>query len=211
MTGTSVSRGLASAIALRSRSRAAVMNGVWNAPDTCSGITFLAPSSLATIPAAVHTLRRAGDDDLARRIEVGDPHIAVGAPAGNLDLVVVEPEHRCHGAGVLDSGLMHGVCAFDDQTHTLVEAQCARCRQRGVLAEAVARAEARLETETFCRVEHHQARHERRQLRVAGVAQLVGVGIEQEVADIAFGNVGRLVDELPAFVFDPWPAHTRSL
>ena len=24
-----------------------IMNGVWNAPDTCSGITFLAPSSLA--------------------------------------------------------------------------------------------------------------------------------------------------------------------
>ena len=46
-TGTSVSRGSASAIASRRRLRAAVMNGVWKAPDTCSGITFLAPSSLA--------------------------------------------------------------------------------------------------------------------------------------------------------------------
>ncbi len=47
ITGTSVSRGSASAIAARRRSRAAVMNGVWNAPDTGSGITFLAPSALA--------------------------------------------------------------------------------------------------------------------------------------------------------------------
>ncbi len=52
MTGTSVSRGLASAMALRSRSRAGAMNGVWNAPDTCSGMTFFAPSSLATAVAA---------------------------------------------------------------------------------------------------------------------------------------------------------------
>ena len=47
MTATSVSRGCAEAMARRKRSRAAVMNGVWKAPDTCKGITFFAPSSLA--------------------------------------------------------------------------------------------------------------------------------------------------------------------
>ena len=48
MTGTSVSRGLAVAIAARRRSRAGAMYGVWNAPATCSGMTFLPPISLTT-------------------------------------------------------------------------------------------------------------------------------------------------------------------
>ena len=47
ITGTSVSRGFALAIALRNRSRAGAMKGVWNAPLTGSGSTFFAPSSLA--------------------------------------------------------------------------------------------------------------------------------------------------------------------
>ena len=51
-TGMSVSRGSAAAIALRSRSRADVMNGVWNAPDTCSDMTRFAPSSFAWAAAA---------------------------------------------------------------------------------------------------------------------------------------------------------------
>ena len=46
-TGTSVSRGSASAIAPRNGTRAEIMYGVWNAPDTGSAMTFLAPSSRA--------------------------------------------------------------------------------------------------------------------------------------------------------------------
>ena len=51
-----MSRGDARAIADRKRSRAAVMNGVWKAPDTCSGMIFFAPSSLACRPAAATAL-----------------------------------------------------------------------------------------------------------------------------------------------------------
>ncbi len=148
---------------------------------------------------------------MSRRVEVGDPHIAVGSAARNLDLVVVEAEHRCHRAGVLDPRLMHGVGAFDDQAHAFVEAECARCGQRGVFTEAVARTETRLETESFGRVEDHQARHERGELRVASVAQFLCIGVEEQVADIAFGDVGSFVDQLPTFVINPGPAHTRSL
>ena len=117
-TGTSVSRGSASAIALRSRSRAAVMNGVWKAPDTCSGITFLAPSSLACAAAASTPLGRAGDDDLARSVEVGDPDVVVGAAAGDLDLVVVEAEHGGHRARLGGPGVVHrlGRCATTSRT-----------------------------------------------------------------------------------------------
>ena len=41
--------------------------------------------------------------------------------------------------------------------------------------------------------------------------QLVGVGVEQQVGDVALGDVVGLVDELPALVVDPGPAHARAL
>jgi hypothetical protein len=72
-------------------------------------------------------------------------------------------------------------------------------------------AETRFESETLGGVEHHQAGDERRELGVASVAKFIGVGIEKEIADVAVGNLGSLVDELPTFVLDPGPAHTRSL
>ena len=127
-TGTSVSRGLASAIALRSRSRAGAMNGVWNAPDTGSGMTFLAPSSLATALGRGDALGRAGDDDLAGGVEVGDPHVGVGAAAGDLDEVVVEAEHRGHRAGVVVAGVVHRLGALADEAHAVVEGRARRWR-----------------------------------------------------------------------------------
>ncbi len=154
---------------------------------------------------------RAGDDDLTRGVEVGHPHIAVGAPAGHLDLVVVESEHRGHRSRVLDARLMHRVGSLDHQTHALVEPERAGGGQRCVFAEAVTGAEAGFEPQSFCGVEHHQAGDERRELGVARVSQFVDVGVEQQTTDIALGDVGGLVDELPALVVDPGPAHTRSL
>ena len=52
---------------------------------------------------------------------------------------------------------------------------------------------------------------ERGQLRVAGVLQLVGVGVEQQAGDVALGDLGRLVDQLPALVVGPGSAHARPL
>ena len=106
---------------------------------------------------------------------------------------------------------MHRVGAGDDEAHAVVEAERAGGRQRGVLAEAVAGAEARLDAEALDGVEHHQARHERRQLGVAGVAQLVGVGVEEQLGDVALGDLAGLLDELPALVVDPRPTHPGSL
>ena len=83
--------------------------------------------------------------------------------------------------------------------------------ERGVLAEAVAGAEARLDAEALDGVEHHQAGDERRQLGVAGVAQLVGVGVEEQRGDVAVGDLAGLLDELPALVIDPGPAHAGPL
>ena len=106
---------------------------------------------------------------------------------------------------------MHRVGAGDDEAHTVVEPEGARRRQRGVLAEAVPGAVARFDAQTFGGVEDHQARHERRQLGVAGVAQLVGIGVEEQLADVAVGDLARLTDELPTLVVEPRPPHPRTL
>ena len=203
--------GFASAIALRSRSRAGTMNGVWNAPLTCSGITFLAPSSLATLPAAATPSGGPGDDDLPGCVEVGHPDVAVGPSAGDLDQVVVEAQHRGHRARVVEAGLVHRVGTLAHQPHSVFEAECAGGRERRVLAEAVSGAVARLDAEPLDRVEHHQARHERRQLSVAGVAELLRVGVQQQAGDIALGIRRRFLDELPALVIDPGAPHARPL
>ena len=86
-------------------------------------------------------LGRAGDHDLAGRVEVGDPHVAVGPPAGDLDLVVVEAEDRGHRARAVAAGVVHRLGPLGDEAHALVEAERAGGGERGVLAEAVAGAE----------------------------------------------------------------------
>ena len=210
-TGTSVSRGSASAIAPRSGTRAEIMNGVWKAPDTGSGMTFLAPSSRAWSDAERDAGRRAGDDDLPGGVVVGDPDVLVGAPAGDVDLVVVETEDGGHRAGLGQPGLVHRLGAGGHEADAVVEPERAGGGQGGVLAEAVAGAEARLDAQALDGVEHHQARHERRQLGVAGVAQLVGVGVDEQLGDVTIGDLAGLLDELPALVIDPRPPHPGPL
>ena len=154
---------------------------------------------------------RAGDHHLPGRVVVGDPDVLVGAPAGHVDLVVVEPEDGGHRAGLGEPGLVHRLGAGAHEADAFVEPEGAGGGQRGVLAEAVAGAEAGLEAEPFDGVEHHQARHERRQLGVAGVAKLVGVGVGEQLADVTVGDLAGLLDELPALVIDPRSSHPRPL
>ena len=121
--GTSVSRGFASAIALRSRSRAGAMNGVWNAPETCSGMTFLAPSSLTCAVAAATPSGEPAMTTWPGALKLATQTSAVGPAAGDLDQVVVEAEHGGHRAGILDAGVVHRLGSLADQPHALVEAQ----------------------------------------------------------------------------------------
>ena len=187
------------------------MNGVWKAPDTCSGMTFLAPSSLAWTEAAATP-----DGDPAITTWPGALKLATHTSASarrarDLDMVVVEAEHRSHRAGLGEPGVVHRGAALGDESHAVVEPECAGRGECGVLAEAVAGAVARLDAETFDRVEDHQARHERRQLGVAGVLEFVGVGVAQQGADIALRDVARLVDEFPALVVTPGKSHAGAL
>jgi hypothetical protein len=106
---------------------------------------------------------------------------------------------------------VHGLGALHHQAHALVEGERAGGRERRVLAEAVARAHRRLDAEPLDRVEHHEAQHERGQLRVAGVLQLVGVGVEQEALDITPGDLAGLAHQLPGVVLRPGAPHAGAL
>ena len=153
-----------------------------------------------------------GDDDLAGRVVVRDPDVGVGEVAGHDDLVVVEAEHGGHRARLVRGRRRASqLSASRHEADAFVETECAGRGERRVLAEAVAGAEARVDTDALHRVEHHQARHERRQLRVAGVFQFVGVGVAQQRRDVAAGDLGGLVDEFPALVFLPGAAHAGAL
>ncbi|CAB4881809.1 unannotated protein [freshwater metagenome] len=106
---------------------------------------------------------------------------------------------------------MHRVGPFADQADPVLETQRTGCRQRGVLAEAVARAETWLEPEALHGIEHHQARHERHQLGVAGVLQFIGIGIEHEPCDVTPGDGRSLVNQFPALVIHPGATHAGPL
>ena len=70
----------------------------------------------------------AGDHDLAGRVEVGDPHVAAGAAAGDLDVVVVEAEDGGHRAGAVLGGGLHGLAPLGDEADAVVEVERARRR-----------------------------------------------------------------------------------
>ena len=69
----------------------------------------------------------------------------------------------------------------------------------------------RFDAEPLDGVEHHQAGHERGELGVAGVLQLVGVGVAEQRVEIALGVLAGLVDQLPAVVLAPRPTHAGTL
>ena len=93
-TGTSGAKKVTSASALRRAGRAPCMRGVWNAPDTGIGMTRLAPSPLASSPATSDGFGRTGDHHLSWCVVVGHPHIALGAHARCLGVVVSDAQQR---------------------------------------------------------------------------------------------------------------------
>ena len=105
MIGISVSRTSAAAIASRKRSRAGAMYGVWNAPDTGSDITRVAPSSCASVDAASTPIRDPAITTCPGALKLAIQTSSSASSAGDLDLIVVEPEHRGHRARTLQCRL----------------------------------------------------------------------------------------------------------
>ena len=57
--------------------------------------------------------------------------------------------------------------------------------------------DARLQAEPFDGVERDEAEHVRGQLGVAGLCELLRLGLEQQVGEVAIRGLGCLLDELP--------------
>ena len=83
----------------------------------------------------VEVVGRSGDHDLAGCVVVGDPGVTRRLLAGDIDLVVVEPEDGGHGAVLLVGGGLHGVAAFVDELGGVGEVEHACGAQGAVLAE----------------------------------------------------------------------------
>ena len=152
-----------------------------------------------------------GDDNLARCVVVGDPHVAAGAQAGRVDLIVLEPEHRSHSAGSVLGRDLHGLAALGDEAHRVREIEGAGRGQRAVLAEAVPGVGRGFTTDSTDRVEHHHAQHEGGELGIAGLFELVGIGVQQQGLDVATRGVGCFGDKFPRRVIVPGCAHRRLL
>ena len=84
---------------------------------------LLGAERLGVVGGGAHAVGRSGDDDLPGGVVVGDPHVGVGAPAGDVDLLVVEAEHGGHRPRLLGAGVVHRVGAGDHEPHAVVEAR----------------------------------------------------------------------------------------
>ena len=103
------------------RDRAAAISGVWNAPETGMGITLRAPISRAITETVGYGVGRAGDDDLAGRVVVGHPRVALRPLARGFGVVVGDAEQRGHRSRCVLAGPGHRVAAGDDEVDAVVE------------------------------------------------------------------------------------------
>ena len=153
----------------------------------------------------------AGDDGLLGAVEIGDPDLSVGEPAGDVDRVCVAPDHHAHDARAGVGGRLHGFTALRHHLDRVLETDGPAGRQGAVLADRVPGHDRRFDAQPLNRVQHHHGEREGRQLGVAGFGQLLERGVEQQAGDIAPGGFAGVVDHLPRGVLRPRSAHPRPL
>ena len=108
---------------------------------------------------------------LARRIKVcRHDHTAVrDFGAGRGHVVARQPQHRSHGAGTIDTRLVHEFSAGMHQSDGILETNRTGGDTRGILAEAVARAPRR---RNALGLDQPQRRHTMREQRGLGMPRL---------------------------------------
>ena len=200
-----------SASALRRSARAPCISGRVERARYLNGHDPLGAEPLRQLAGQGHGFGGARDDDLAGRVVVGHPDVALGAHAGRLGVVVRDAEERGHRPRSLLAGARHGLAASDHQADPVLEAEGAAGHQRRVLAETVAGAGGRREADPLHRVEHNEAEHGGGQLRVLGLGQLLDRGAQEEVRQVALRSCRGFLDHLPRRVVDPWLTHTGTL
>ena len=154
---------------------------------------------------------RAGDHDLTRCVVVGDPDVAFGTHAGRLCVVVGDAEQGGHRPGCLLTGACHRLAVGDHELDPVIEAQGTAGDERGVLAQAVAGAGRRRQSDALDRVEDDQAQHCRGQLGVLRLGELFNGRVQQQVREVAVSGGRCLLDDFPRGVIDPRFTHSGAL
>ncbi len=135
---------------------------------------------------------RTRDHDLSGAVVVGDPDIVGDAATRDLDVVIVEAEDRGHRSFAFFGRNLHGLAAFGDESHGVGKVDGARCGERGVLAQTVPRVAGGLDTDAGHGVENDHRQHKCGELRVARLFEVLGIGPQQQVLDIATSGLGCL-------------------
>src|SRR5699024_10505140 len=107
--------------------------------------------------------------------------------------------------------LLHGFTAFVDEANRVGEGDDPGGAQGGELAEAVAGERVGVEVVAAGDGEGEHRLHERGELRVAGGDELVGVGVQQQVADVAAADVTGFGHQFPRRVVDVVGSHSGLL
>ena len=128
----------------------------------------------------------AGDHDLSGAVAVGHPHVAGGLLAGGRDDVVVGAQDRGHGARTAIGGRLHRRPALGDEAHAVIEAQRPRPPSSALYSPRLwPAAMAQRTPSDRSGIVHDEAEHVGGELRVLRASELIRVGVEQEVGDVA--------------------------
>ncbi len=153
-----------------------------------------------------------GDHDLAGRVEVGDPHVGVGEVAGDLDLVVVEAEHRSHRA---DAGREPASCIAAARS---VTSTTPSSNPSAPVAASAVYSPRLCPAQTFASMPSRSTASSTIRLETNVVSCALRVSLSSSASASSssaptsrLGDLAGLVDEFPAVVVDPGPAHPRSL
>ncbi len=190
-TGKAGSAISTSSSAARNGSAAGSIAGEWNAPATSRRMTRVL-RSFATASVLSSASMRAGEDDLAGRVVVGD-----GDAAGLGDLPRVLEARADEGQHRAVAGLAHQAAAQDDELERVVALEHAGGDERGQLAERVAGAEARAQVE---RVPADHRGAEDRGLCEAGVLLHAGEGVLADELSHLLKQLGRALGNQVAHV-----------
>ena len=68
-----------------------------------------------------------GNDDLAGRVVVGNPRVAIGATTRSISVIIVEAEDCNHRARAEVCGILHRLATDSHDADTIIEAQRPNC------------------------------------------------------------------------------------
>ena len=147
---------------------------------------LLGTSCLELLHGLFHAVRRAGDDRLARAVEVDRLDLARlfrRLLAGCSNCLIIEADDGCHAALAYGDGLLHVLAALVDECDGILEGKDSCCNECRVLAEAVAAGDIRLHAVLFEDFIDDDADRQDGGLRVGRELEVVCRALEAHILD----------------------------